>query len=231
MVSIHPPISNSSGSFFKRSNYTVTFMFHRFFLVLWQDLNTYRFFRLLWFSLCGPPWWQALFFFFLVIIRAGLLAEIRWSVCILKSQRILRISFFRPDSGLCMYSLVLMVKFQFLAQLPVGHLPCPVMSRLCDSLLHSLIMWLIVSSLSPHNLHLLFCCVLCIFVSTSLTLMVLFCAAIRRDSVSPLKFPLFFFSHIHVFFCEISPVCRLKYLYSCFFFSFLLPSYCCSVYL
>ena len=33
----------------------------------------------------------------------------------------------------------------------------------CASLLHSLSMWLMVSSLSPHNLHLLFCCVLSIF--------------------------------------------------------------------
>ena len=32
----------------------------------------------------------------------------------------------------------------------------------CANLLHSLIMWLIVSSLSPHNLHLLFCCILSI---------------------------------------------------------------------
>ena len=52
--------------------------------------------------------------------------------------------------------------------------------------------------------------------------MVLFCAAIRRDSVSLLKF--LNFSHIHVFSCEISLVSRLKcplsYFSSdfCFFF-------------
>ena len=32
------------------------------------------------------------------------------------------------------------------------------MSSLCASLLHSLIMWLTVSVLSPHTVHLLFCC-------------------------------------------------------------------------
>ena len=44
--------------------------------------------------------------------------------------------------------------------------------------------------------------------------MALFCSAIGRDSVSLLKFP--FISHHHVFSCEISLVCRLKCLYSCF---------------
>ena len=40
-----------------------------------------------------------------------------------------------------------------------------------------------------------------------------FCAAIKRDSVSPLKFSLL--CHIQVFSREISWVCRLKYPYSC----------------
>ena len=40
------------------------------------------------------------------------------------------------------------------------------------------------------------------------------CATIRRDSVSLLMFP--FLSHVLVFPCEMSSVCRLKYPYSCF---------------
>ena len=44
--------------------------------------------------------------------------------------------------------------------------------------------------------------------------MALFCAAIRRDSVSLLRFP--FLSHVQVFLCEISLICRLKCPYSCF---------------
>ena len=48
-------------------------------------------------------------------------------------------------------------------------------------MLHSLIMWLIILSLSPYNLHLLFCCVLSILAVIWLVLMALFCAAIRRN--------------------------------------------------
>ena len=45
--------------------------------------------------------------------------------------------------------------------------------------------------------------------------MVLFCAAIRRDSVFLLRFP--FLSHVQVFSCKFSSVCRLKY--PCIYFS------------
>ena len=43
---------------------------------------------------------------------------------------------------------------------------CLVLFSFCDNLLYSLIMWLIVSSLSWHNLYLLFCCVLPILALT-----------------------------------------------------------------
>ena len=79
------------------------------------------------------------------------------------------------------------IKFQFLAQFSVDPqwvLSCLVIYSLCASLLNSLIIWLTVSFLSPLNLHLLFCFVLSIFALTWLVLMALFCAAIRRDSVS-----------------------------------------------
>ena len=39
---------------------------------------------------------------------------------------------------------------------------CLVLYSFCANLLHSLIMWLMVSYLSPHNQHLLFCCILSI---------------------------------------------------------------------
>ena len=45
--------------------------------------------------------------------------------------------------------------------------------------------------------------------------MALFCAAIRRNSVTLFRFP--FLSHVQLFSCEIS-LCRLKYPYSCFSF-------------
>ena len=46
---------------------------------------------------------QILFFFFflLIIIRSGLLAGIRWSVCMLKFHRSLCVSSFRTVAGLC----------------------------------------------------------------------------------------------------------------------------------
>ena len=51
--------------------------------------------------------------------------------------------------------------------------------------------------------------------------MALFCVAIRRDSVSLLKFP--FLTHVQVFLCEMLFISRLKHPYSCFssYFCFL----------
>ena len=98
---------------------------------------------------------------------------------------------------------------------------CLALYSFCTNLLHLLIMWLMVSSLSPYNLHALFCCVLSILALILLVLMALFCAAIRRDSVSLLKFP--FLSHVHVLSCEMLFISHLKQLWSCFssYFSFL----------
>ena len=98
---------------------------------------------------------------------------------------------------------VSMVMFEFLAYFPVDHIAyqtCLALYSFCANLLHSLIMWLIVSSLSPHIQHLLFCCVLSILDLIWFVLMALSCTAIRRDSVSLLMFP--FLSQVQVFWCE-----------------------------
>ena len=89
---------------------------------------------------------------------------------------------------------------------------CLVLYSFCANLLHSLI-WLIVSFWPPNNLHLLFCYVLSILALTLPVAMAFFCATIRRDSVSLLRFP--FFRNVQVFSCEISLVCH-----SCFSFHF-----------
>ena len=89
---------------------------------------------------------------------------------------------------------------------------CPVLYFFCASLLYLLIMWLIVSSLSPHNLHLQFCCILSIF---ALVLMA-FCAIVWRDSVSLFWFP--FRSHVQIFLYVIYAVYCLKYMCSSFSF-------------
>ena len=78
----------------------------------------------------------------------------------------------------------------------------------CANLLLSLIMWLIISSLSSHKLHLQFCSVLSIFAQH--TWSIYRCLVLLlEDSVSLLRSP-FSFSHVQVFSCEISIVCRLK---------------------
>ena len=99
------------------------------------------------------------YFLLLIIIRSGRLVEIRWSVCISKSHRSLCVSFSRIDSGLCIYHLFVWSNFNFLHDsqwITLSTQFCQVLYSFCTNLLHSLIMWLIVSSLSPHNLHVLY---------------------------------------------------------------------------
>ena len=78
-------------------------------------------------------------------------------------------------------------------------------------------MWLMVSPLSIHKVHFLFCFVLPILALIWLVLMALFCVAIRRDSVSLLKFP--FLSHVLVLSSEMF-ISRLKCPVSVFFLVF-----------
>ena len=133
------------------------------------------------------------FFFFLVTIkRSDRLSEIWRSICISKSQRSLCVSFSRIDYGLCIYNFLHNSKW-----ITLSTQSCLFLYSFCANLLYSLIMWLIVSSLLPHNLYLLFCSVLFILALIWLFLMTLFCAAIRRDSVSLLTF--LFLSHVQVF--------------------------------
>ena len=132
---------------------------------------------------------QILFFILLIIIRSGLLAGIRWSVWMFKSHTSLCESFSRTGAGLCIYHLFVWSNWNFLHIPQLITLPtqsCLTLYSFSANLLYSLILWLIVSSLSP---HLLFCCVLAILALIWLILMVFSCAAIRRDSVSLIRFP------------------------------------------
>ena len=139
-----------------------------------------------------------------------------------KSHRSLCVLFSRTGAGLCIYHLLVWSNLNFLHISQWITLPtqsCLVLYAFCANLLHSLIMWLMVSSLSLHSLHLLFCCVLSILALIWLVLTALFCAAIGRDSVSLSKFP--FLSHVQVLSCEMLFISRLKRPQSCF------PSYFC----
>ena len=90
--------------------------------------------------------------FLFIIIRSGL-AEIRWSVCMSKSHGSLCVPFSRTDAGLFIYHLLVWWNFYFLNNsqwITLLTQSCVLLYSLCANLLHSLIMWLIVSSLSPH---------------------------------------------------------------------------------
>ena len=66
----------------------------------------------------------------LFIIRSGLLAEIRWSVCMSMSIRSLCVLLSRNRYWVVHIPFVRMVKFKFLAHFPVDHLAHPVVSHL-----------------------------------------------------------------------------------------------------
>ena len=114
-------------------------------------------------------------------------------------------------SGLCIYHLFVWSNFNFLHISQWTTLPtqsCLAFYSFCANLLHSLIMWLILSSMPPHSLYLLFCCVLSILALILLVLLAFSCAFIRRDSISFLKFH--FLSQVQVFWCEMLFIRRLK---------------------
>ena len=90
----------------------------------------------------------------------------------------------RTDSRLCIYHLFIWSNLNYLLNFLWITLPTrlgQVLQSFCANLLHSL-MWLMVSSLSAHDQHLLFCCDLSILVLIWLVLMALFWAVIIRDS-------------------------------------------------
>ena len=231
MVSTRLPTSKSSSPFSNplvtvpnapiTTGIIVTCMFQSFFISLarsrYLSFFSHSFSFILWSAgTAKSTILQVLFFvvFFwggVIIIKPGLLAGIRWSVCMLKSHWSLCVAFSRTGAGLCKYHLLVWSHLNFLLISQWITLPtqsCLALYSHCANLLHSLIIWLMVSSLSPHSLHLLFCWVLSISALMWLVLMALSCAAIRRDSVSLLKFS--FLSYVSVLSCEILLISRLN---------------------
>ena len=185
MVSTRPPISKSSIPFnsplvtVPNSPITigmiVTFIFHSI-LIPKQDRGTYPYFHFFLVLICGQPGQKSqqvcnFTFLLLIIIRSGALAEIRWSVCMSKSHRNLCVLFSRTAAGLCIYHLFVWSNLNFLhisQWITLSTKSFLVLHSVCANLLHSLIMYLMVSSLSPYSLHLLFCCVLGVWWTASL---------------------------------------------------------------
>ena len=144
----------------------VTFMFHSFSILL-QGRSTYPSFHIP--SVLFYCWVRqenrqlCKFFFSIIIIRCGLLTEIRWSVCMSKSHWSLCVSFSWTDAGLWIYHLFVWLNlnsFNISQWITLLTQSCRVLYSFYANLLHSHIMWSMVSSLSQHNRHLLFCCVL-----------------------------------------------------------------------
>ena len=225
-ASIRPLISKSSSPFTnwsfsectKSTNYNwYSSHFHvpQFFNSLvrsrYLSFFTLSFSFTLWSSRTAKSTILQVLFLLLIIIRSSCLSKIRWSVCMSRSQRSLSVLFSRTDAGLWIYHLFVWSNFNFLHNsLGITLLTqlCLVLHTFCANLLHSHITWLIVSSLKPHKLHLLFCCILSIVAFIWFVLIALFCATISRDSVSLLKFP--FLRYIHIFLCEILLISHLK---------------------
>ena len=127
MVSTRPPTSKSSSPF---SNPLVTvsnnwYNCHLhvphfcFFSIPSQGRGIYPSFHILSVLFCGQPGQQSrqfckFSFFLLIIIKSGLLAEIRWSMCMSKSHRSLCVSFSMTGTGLCIYHLFVWSNLNFL---------------------------------------------------------------------------------------------------------------------
>ena len=174
IVSTRPPTSNSSSPFnnllviMPKDLITigtiVTFMFLSFFQFSSKVKVLILLFKF--FSFYSVVSWDSTvdnfansLFLFLIIIRSGFLIEIKWSVCISKSHRSFCVSFSRTGAGLCLYYLLVWSNLNFLHISQWITFPtqlCLTLYFFCANLLHLRIMWLIVSSLSPHFLHLLF---------------------------------------------------------------------------
>ena len=181
MVSTRPLISMSSWLFINplmtvpRAPITVditfTFMFRGFFFsVLLPGLRTYVSFHFHSVSSSGQSEWQSPLFcrfsFLLTITQPDHLSEIRWSVCISKSQRIL-VFHLLGQTGSYIHHLSVWSNSNFLHNSLWISFPtqsCLDLYSFCANSLHSLFMWSIVTSLSPRNLQLLFCCVLSLLV-------------------------------------------------------------------
>ena len=137
MVSTRPPTSKSSRPFNNplvalpkvpiTSSMIVTFMFHSFFNSLRRSRYLSLFSHSFRYSVVSRDSkvdnFANFLFFLLIIIRSGLLAEIRLSVCVSKSHKSLCVSFSRTGSGLCMYHLLAWSNFNSCTFPSVS--PCP----------------------------------------------------------------------------------------------------------
>ena len=131
---------------------TVTFMCHSFFSSharsRYLSLYSTSFNLTLWSAGTAKSTIRQVLVFLFTITRSGYLVEIMWPVCISKSLRSLCVS--RTDLGLCRYHLFVWSNLNFLHYslwITLSIQLRLVLFSFCANLLHSLIIWLIVSSL------------------------------------------------------------------------------------
>ena len=147
-------------------------MFLVFFSVLLQDRSTYLSFRFLSIVLWSVEKENSTIrhLVFYCLLSIGLVVWRRFDhLFISQNPRVFCLSFSRTDSGLYIYHLFAWSNLTFLHNSQWITFPIQsylVLHSLCANFLHLLIMGFIVSSLSPHNLHLLFCCDLSILALT-----------------------------------------------------------------
>ena len=144
-------------------------------------------------------------------MRSGLLAGIKWSVCMLKSHRSLCESFSRTGAGLCIYHLLVCSNWNFLhisQWIPLPTQSCLALYSFCANLLFRLLCdW---SFRLCHRIAYIYCFVASYQFSLGYDWFLWHWsrAAIRRDYVSLLRFP--FLSQVQVFWCEMLLIRLLK---------------------
>ena len=116
-----------------------------------------------------------------IFIRCGCLGEVKWSISMSKSERFRCVLFSRTNSGLPIQYLFELSNFNFLS---ISQWITLFLYSFCASLQHLLIKWLIVSSLSPHNLHPSFCSVISILTLILFIPLEFFTSALA-DGLSP----------------------------------------------
>ena len=123
----------------------VPFMFHTFFNSLtrprYLSFFSLSFRCILWSAGKAKSTILQILFFSLIIMRSGLLAGIRWSVCMLKSHGSLCESFSRTGAGLCICHLFVWSTLNFLHNtkwVTLFDLSYPFVHSFCANLLHSL---------------------------------------------------------------------------------------------
>ena len=96
----------------------VTCMFHSFYNSLlssrYLSFFSHSFSFILWSAGTAKPIILQVIFLLLISIKSGLLTDIRWSVCMLKSHRSLCATFSRTGDRLCIYHLFVSSNLNFL---------------------------------------------------------------------------------------------------------------------